>query len=274
MRKHLRAALALAALTLGLPAATAGPRDFVIFATRMGGDTAAAKPYVDRFARHLEMVMGWPTQTSVGTFFASRKEALAALEQTKPGFAVVEPSLYFELRARRQAVVLAQVVSRDLNSPQLVVVAKDPAIKTLGDLTGKRLFTQLADSGKYLSNVVFDAKGPAAERLQLKQVGIVQKGVRAVLRGEADATVLDPEQLAEAKKLDGGEALRTIYTSPQLPGLLVVAFAHLSDAKKLGTSLIGMCATGGPICKELHIENFEVANAALLSNCEKRYEKP
>ena len=53
------------------------------------------------------------------------------------------------------------------------------------------------------SNVVFDGKGAAETRFQLKQVGVVTKGIRAVIRGEADATLVDPDQLVEAKKMEG-----------------------------------------------------------------------
>ncbi|HMU40708.1 MAG TPA: PhnD/SsuA/transferrin family substrate-binding protein [Pseudomonadota bacterium] len=256
----------------------ATPHDFTIYAIRMGGDATAAKPYVDRFARHLETALGLAEKSANGAFFVSRKEALVAIEQQKPGWAVVEPSLYFELRKQHKVAVLAQVASSDLNTPQIVVVAKDPAFRTLADLNGKRVFTQLADAGKYLSNVVLDGKGAAETRFQLKPVGAIMKGVRAVLRGDADAMLLDPEQLVEAKKLEGGDALRTVYTSEALPGLLVVAFPSLplADQKKLGQTLLGLCQTptGGPVCKEMRIQKFEQANAALLQNTEKRYEKP
>lgn len=269
----------LAALSIPGAVQAAAPHDFSIYAIRMGGDSAQAKPYIDRFARHLESTTGWPASSVSGGFYVTRKEALAAIEQQKPGWAVVEPSLYLELRKSHKAVAIAQVVSSDLNTPQLQVVAKDPAIKSLADLSGKRVWTQLADAGKYLSNVVFDGKGAAETRFQLKQVGAVTKGIRAVIRGEADATLVDPDQLTEAKKMEGGADLRVIYTSPALPGLLVVAFpAILPDAeqKKLTKTLFGMCATpqGGPICKEMRIQKFEATNPSLLSSTEKRYDQP
>ena len=279
MNFHHRIALAVTAL-LALPsvASAAPPHDFSIYAIRMGGDAAQAKPYVDRFARHLESVTGWPAGATNGAFFTSRKEAVAALEQQKPGWAVVEPSLYFELRKSHKAVAIAQVVSTDLNTTQIHVIAKDPAIKTLADLAGKRIWTQFADAGKFLSHVILDGKGAAETRFQLKQIGVVTKGVRAVIRGEADATLVDPDQLVEAKKMEGGADLRSIYTSEALPGLLVVAFPQLpaAEQKKLSGALTGMCATasGGPVCKEMHIQKFEAVNSALLSTTEKRYEKP
>ena len=141
-------------------------------------------------------------------------------------------------------MAIAQVKSKDLNTPQLMVVVKDPAWKSLDDLAGKRIWTQLADAGKYLSHVVLDGKGTAETRFVLKQVGAVTKGIRAVLRGEADATLLDPDQLTEAKKMEGGADLRAIYTSPPLPGLLVIAFPQVlvdAEQEKLSRVLLAMC---------------------------------
>lgn len=275
-----RMAFALvAALALPSVARAGTPHDFSIYAIRLGGDPAQAKPYVDRFARHLESDTGWPASSASGGFYVSRKEALAAIEQQKPGWAVVEPSLYLELRKSHKAVAIAQVKSKDLNTPQLMVVVKDPAWKSLDDLAGKRIWTQLADAGKYLSHVVLDGKGTAETRFVLKQVGAVTKGIRAVLRGEADATLLDPDQLTEAKKMEGGAELRAIYTSPPLPGLLVIAFPQVlvdAEQKKLSRALLAMCQSpaGGPVCQEMRIQQFEAVSPSLLSSTEKRYEKP
>jgi len=279
MSIHRTALGLLLALALPSAAQAASPHDFSIYAIRMGGDAAQAKPYVDRFARYLETSTGWPANSVSGGFYVSRREALTAIEQQKPGWAVVEPSLYLELRKSHKAEAIAQVVSADLNTSQLMVVVKDPALKSLADLSGKRLWTQLADAGKYLSHVVLDGQGEADKRFALKQIGAVTKGVRAVLRGEADATLVDPGQHEAALKMEGGSALRTIYTSPPLPGLVVIAFPQVLKAdeqKQLSKALLAMCPSpqGAPVCKEMLITKFEPVNSTLLSTTEKRYEKP
>ena len=140
-------------------AAYAGPKDFMIFTPGLGGDAEQAKPYIDRFGQLLDKQLGWPAGSAKGTFYSSRKEALAGITPQKPGFGVMEASLYLEMRAAHKAEVLAQVDSEDLNSPRLHVVVKNPAYKSLADLAGKKLWTTLADSPKYLGNVVLDSKG-------------------------------------------------------------------------------------------------------------------
>lgn len=262
-----------AALLLQAAAGLAGPQDFAVFSTRLGGDAATAQPYVDRLAVHLETAMGWPKGSTKGQFFTSKKDALSGIDLQKPGFAFIEPQLYLEMKGT-WVESLAGVESAELNTTKLNVVVKDPAYKSLADLKGKKLWTTLADWPRYLSNIVFDGKGPA--NLELKQIGAVTKGARAVLRGEADATLLDDFQLLDMKKLEGGDALRSIYSSPKLPTLLVVA-RGLSDGdkKKLTATLLGMCATpkGGEICKEMRITKFVAVDKAAINKATEAYDK-
>ena len=265
-----------AALLLQAAAGLAGPKDFAVYSTRLGGDAETAQPYVDKLAAHLEKTSGWPKDSSKGQFFVSKKDVLAGIEQQKPGFAFIEPQLYLELRKAAKMEAVAGVDSAELNTTKLNVVVKDPAYKSLADLKGKKVWTTLADWPRYLSHVVFGGKGPA--NLELKQIGAVTKGARAVIKGDADATLLDDQQLEEMKKLEGGAALRTIYSSPKLPTLLVVVIGlnPATEKQRLAKSLIGMCGTasGGPVCKEMRITQFVALDNATLNAAMEAYDKP
>jgi len=275
MRHHMLA-VALGVLLVSA-AAEAGPKDFAIYATRLGGDSAAAAPYIAKFNAHVEEALKWPKGSLKGVFFNDRREAAAYIKSTRPGLGVLEPPLYFELRAAEKLTVLAQLESKDLVSPKLHVVVKDPALSTLDKLKGKKLWTMLAESPAYLSKVVLAGKVDAVRHFSLKRVGVAGKGVRAVLRGEADATILDDEQLAAAKKMEGGDKLRSVYDSPALPALPLVAFGTslpAKDQKALVAVLLKMCASpkGAPICKDMRITKFAPVDAKLFSEAQKRYE--
>lgn len=277
----------LAAALLGLlavysqsPQALAGPRNFVSFVTRLGGDPEAAQPYIAKFLDTLEGPAGWPKGSTKGNFVTTRKEALAYIESSKPGLGMMEPQLYLELRKSHDLTPIAQVVSPDLASERLHLVVKDPAIQDLAGLKGKRLVTTLADAPQYLSRVVLAGKVDARQHFQtIKGVGQAMKGARAVLRGEADATLLDDEQLAAAQKLEGGAALRSVHDSPALPPLVVVVFGKAlkpEEQKKLSKVLTEMCGTpkGGEVCKEMHITKFAPVSSPALADAQKRFEQP
>jgi len=265
----------LAATLLAASLSWAGPTDVAINVTRLGGDTASAQPFVDRFLRYIEGKVGWPAGSAKGAFLISRKDVTAAVETQKPALGMLEPALYFEMRKAWNLQPFLMLESRELVSPRLHVVVKDPALQTLADLKGKRLWTMLADTPTYLSKVVLGGSANASD-FTLKQIGQALKGVRGLLRGDCDATILDDEQLASAKQITGGEALRVIASSPALPPIPVVAFGtglSAADRDALAKALKAMCGTsdGGAICKEMHIGRFVPLDPAVLGDVQKRY---
>jgi ABC-type phosphate/phosphonate transport system substrate-binding protein len=267
-----------AALSLGSSALQAAPKDYAIYVTRLGGDTQSAQPFIARFSGYVEESLGWPRGSFKGVFFVDKQEAQAFIKKSRPGLAVLEPPLYFELRKSEKLAPIAQLESKDLVSSKLHLVVKDPRAKTLADLKGKRLWTPLAESPVYLSKVVLGGAVDAKAHFALKRVGQALKGVRALLRGEADATILDDEQLALARKMEGGAALKAIHSSPALPALPLVVFGKSlkpAEQKALVQLLIKMCGTakGGPICKEMRIDRFSAPKTQLFQETQARFEK-
>jgi hypothetical protein len=270
--------VALAA-TLLAGAAQAAPKDFAIYVTRLGGDSQSAKPYIARFTGYIEEALTWPKGSFKGSFQVERPEILDYIKSTRPGLAVLEPPLYFELRVKEKLTPIAQLESKDLVSSRMHLVVKDAALTSLAALRGKRLWTTLAESPIYLSKVVLEGKVDATKHFKIKRIGQAGKGVRAVLRGDADATLLDDDQLASAKKMEGGDKLRSIFDSPALPALPLVAFGQslsAKDQKALVLALLKMCSSpkGAPVCKEMRIQRFAAINAALLKETQKRFEAP
>lgn len=273
MRKTWILAVALGT-TLVAATAFAGPRDVAIFVTRMGGDSATAQPYVDRFLRYVESTLGWPAASIKGQFLGSRKEAQGFIGTAQPGIGIMDPPLYYEMRKAWNLKPILQVESTDLNSRKFHVVVKDASITGLGGLAGKKLWTTLADYPKYLSKVVLG--GADVSGITLKQIGQAGKGIRAVVRGDADATIVDDEQLSKIKEISGGADLRVIFSSGALPPIPVVVFGTglpAGDQSALVKTMIAMCGTakGGPICKEMFIGKFVPVDAAAFSAADKAF---
>lgn len=276
MRNRIITTIIAPVVLLAAAVAAAAPRDVAVCVTRLGGDSAAAQPYIDTFLRFLEAEVGWPPVSSKGSFLVSKEEVLAFIASARPGIGIMDPQLYFELKKSAHLTPFLQVESADLVSPRLHLVVKQPAFQGLADLRGKRLWTTIADYPRYLSRVVLDGRVNASEHFLLKQIGQALKGVRGVLRGDCEATILDDEQLAKAREIAGGGELRVIQTSPALPPIAVTAFGTAlpgSDRDALTAALLAMCGSprGGPICAELRIAKFTPVNAALFADAQKRY---
>jgi ABC-type phosphate/phosphonate transport system substrate-binding protein len=240
----------------------------------MGGDSATAQPFIERFLRYLEGELGWPAASIKGSFLSTRREATTFVTGTQPGIGMLDPQLYFEMRKDWNLQPILQVESADLYSKKLNVVVKDPAISGLSGLAGRKLWTTLADYPKYLGKVVLDGKVDPST-ITLKHIGQALKGVRGVLRGDCDATVLDNDQLAKAREIPGAQDLRVIHSSAALPPIPVVVFGTgLSGADKdaLAKALLAMCgsAKGAPICKEMFIGRFKALDKAAFGDAEKK----
>jgi len=265
----------LAAL-FAAPMAVSGPKDIAMHLTRLGGNSVLAQPYVDEFLRYIESAAGWAPGTMAGTFHVSKKGAIAYVARARPGIGIMEPPLYFEYRQAWQLEIILQAESNDLVADRLHVVVQDPAVKELADLKGRRLWTTLADYPRYLSRVVLGGQVDAAAHFALKPVHQALTGARGVLRGDCDAAILDDDQFAKAREMEGGKNLRAIYDSPALPPLPVVVFGTaltVAERQALVKALIGMGGNseGAAICRRMHIGRFSELNSALFGDIQKRY---
>lgn len=268
-------ALIVFSLVLVESVALAGPRDVAILVRRIGGDTASAQPYIDRFLRIIEKGMGWQASSAKGSFLTSRKALVEYRTSANPGLGMMDPPAYFELQKEWSLRPLVQVESAELVSDKLHVVVKAPEIRSLADLQGKRVWTTIGDYPRYLSRVVLGGQVDAGSAWQLKQIGQALKGVRGVIRGDCDATLLDDEQFAKAKTIAGGADLRAIYSSPALPRIPVVEFGNALPEKERTTfvkTLLEMCSSpsGAPVCKEMHITRFAPLDKGLFDAAQKR----
>src|SRR5438445_9819150 len=121
--------LGLAALA---PRAHAASTDFIVQSASSGGTPENSKPYIDQFVSYAQSVLsGW--KPIAMSFFQNRKAADHAILERKPGFGMLDPDLFFEIRKREELVVLAAVEGPIFSRGHLHLVVKDPAVKTLED---------------------------------------------------------------------------------------------------------------------------------------------
>jgi ABC-type phosphate/phosphonate transport system substrate-binding protein len=134
-----------------------------------------------------------------------------------------------------------------------------------------------AESPVYLSKIVLDGKVDANKHFALKPMSNALKGVRAVLKGECDATLLDDETLSAAAKMEGGAELKRAFTSPKLPATplsIVAKSVTPAEKKKLIEVLTAMCgdAEGKAICTDMRVEKFTAIDAASFAAFTKKYD--
>jgi ABC-type phosphate/phosphonate transport system substrate-binding protein len=260
------------AITLFMLSGTAhaAPHDFVVQLARVGGDTQTAQPQIDALMRYLEQQLKWPPNSAHGLFVIKQSEAEQYIEQQKPGYGIFDPEIFFALRKKHSLEPLAAVKIATQPSGKLHVVVNDPKLKTLADLKGKKGLSDWFKNPAYLSRVAF--KGFDFEKdATLETTSSPLKGIKAVVAGTADFTVVDDSVLPKLK--DFGPGLHSIADSGPMPPTMVVAFGKQPDAAALTKTLLGLCSANAELCKNLTIEKFMPLDKAAYEEAVRKYEK-
>jgi len=256
--------------------ALAGPHDFVIQHAGSGGDTATAQGYIDQFLRYAEATLKWPANSAAGQFFTNQAQAQAYIEAKKPGFGILDAPVYLDLQKSDDLMVIASVEGTNQLTGHLSVVVKDPKLKSLADLKGKKVVSNHVDNPKFLSTIVFKGALDAAKDLTLEQTASPLKGPKAVARGEADATIVSDRELGSIDLK--GQGLQVIYKSPVLPATPVVALGKNTtpaEREAFAKMLFKMCgdSKGKEVCKALEITKFTPPDKAAYEDALRRYSK-
>lgn len=266
-------AVALVVVTLGWAGtATASERAAVLVCHVGGpGDTQVAAPDLKRFLRHLEKTAGLPAGMLHGEYHTRAKRCARYVEAHNPVLAVLDlPTLLGQRKAWGVAPV-ATVGAPDGDRFYVMVAEGGP--KDVAGLKGKRLLGTLARDPRFVSGVVFGGAVDAAAHFQLEQTRRPLKGLRAVARGKADATLIDGQThayLAEAKL---PAPLVAVHQSEGLPRLTLVSLGQPSPiVAKVEAALPKLCeGEGGELCKRFDAQTFTPADPARFDAVIKRY---
>ncbi|MDB4968129.1 MAG: hypothetical protein JWN44_3818 [Myxococcales bacterium] len=255
--------------------AFAGGRDFIVEHAGAGANAANAQPYIDQFLRVAEQASGWPANAAKGEWVDDAPSAEKAITEKKPGFAILDPEVYFELRKRDALEPIGVVRGKTFNKGHYSLVVKDPAFKTLADLKGKKLISNHLASVKYINKVAFDGKVDVAKDFAMTRTAQPSKPIKSVAKGESDAALIDDEQLAQMKEL--APDLKVIWTSPALPPTPVVAFTKNvtpADRAAFAKALPKLCDDKGKaICESMFIDKFAPVDKATFADATKRFDK-
>ncbi|MCU1280547.1 MAG: hypothetical protein JWM53_4093 [bacterium] len=114
----------------------AGGRDFIAEHAGAGANSENAQPYIDQFLRLTETGAGWPANSAKGEWVDDIKGAEKAIAERKPGFAILDPEVFFELRKKEALEPIGAFKGKTFNKGHYSLVVKDPALKTLADVKG------------------------------------------------------------------------------------------------------------------------------------------
>jgi hypothetical protein len=252
---------ACAALWLAaLPAAAEGP--VRLFVLREHGVTAVtlAQPYLDRFVALAAAQNGWTG--AQGFYLTTRPAAEDFIRKEHPHYGILSLSSFLALRQPHRLEVIGRVEVSLSGGRRYHLISRRAA--DLGGCKGRPLATDHADDPRFLERVVARGQFTLAD-FQLRPTRRPLQTTREVIEGQAECALVDDAQMAELAHLAGVTDVRSVWTSDELPQMVVAAFhdAPAAERKTFRSNLPRLCAEEGKaICAEVGIVSLATSNEA------------
>lgn len=256
-----RLAAAFAVAVTAAAAAAEGPVRLFVLREHGVSSATVAQPYLDKFVALAAAKNGWPGGGQ-GTYLASRAAAEEYIRVQHPHYAILSLGAFLALRAPHRLDVLGQVALSLPGGRRYHVITRSEA--DLAGCRGKPLASDHAADPRFVERVIAAGEFTLSD-FQLQPTRRPLQTIRAVLDGGAACALVDDGQLADLPQIPGAEGVRAVWSSAELPPMVVVAFpaAPAEERELFRSNLVPLCAEEGKkICAEVGIVSLTPAAEA------------
>src|SRR5688572_3427417 len=189
---------------------------------------------IDKMYRYLELKTGTEKGRIQGYYTNDREKCLVELEK-KP--AIILPSLpvYLEFKEKYGMTPVAQLRLNQKTEDffYVMIQAKSP-VASVRDLAGKTITGTHLGSPSFLLDIVLEGKlTPSEVTVKPERFGL--RAIRDVIKGKADAVLLDGTQYRAVAGTQFEKQLKLLHTSKALPTPPVTVTKHAP--KEFGAKL-------------------------------------
>lgn len=265
MRAILRSALVSVGLVAAVgaaanDAAAGGSVAVIVLKEHAVGSTAQAQPYLDKLMGVAAKQNGW--DAARGHFQTSRSAAETWIGSEKPHYGILSLAPFLAFKDKYNVEPIGQALVSGGGGQQYFIVSSSAADGAA--CKGKRLATDHADDPKFIEKVVFAGAFKLAD-FNLVTTRRPGEAGRKVITGDADCALIDDAQVAQLAKVDGGAAVKQVWSSARMPPMVVVAFpaAPAAARKSFQESLGKLCTGDGKqACDEVGLTTLKPAAAS------------
>jgi len=255
------AALLFAAASLVSTALAAdGPSVGILVLKEHGvGSPSLAQPYLDRFVALAAEQNDW--ENAKGLYYTNRSNAESFIQEQKPHYAILSLAPFLALKDKYHLEVIGQVAVSLVGGKQYFLISKQAT--NLAGCKGKRLATDHGDDARFIDKVVTGGKFKLADFTLVPTQRPLQT-IKKLLAGETECALVDDAQLTELSHIEGAEGVRKVWSSEELPPMVVVAFpnAPTDERTRFQENLGKVCdADGKTACAEVGIVSLRAATA-------------
>ena len=251
-------ALATAALVPLAEASAGGPVNVLILKEQGVGSSSSAQGYVDTLIATVARQQGWAA--AQGKYLTSRSRAKSWIGDNSPHFGILSLAAFLDFRAGQKLEVIgsAEVVAG--GGRQYFVVSASEG--SLAGCKGKTLGSNHGGDARFVDKVVSGADFDLSD-FELVDTRRPMKTVKSAAAGEVACALIDDAQKQAMARVDGGSRLKVVWSSKQLPPMVVVAFpsAPAAEAKAFKAGLSKVCTgDGAEACKEVGLKALSGAS--------------
>ncbi len=260
-----RVALALSPLVLLVhsPSLSAQERtgvEILVLKEHGVGSPTVVQPYLDRFVAIAAEENGW--SNAKGEYYNNRNAAETFIQTHHPHYGIFSLPAFLALQATYHLQVIGNVAVSLAGGRQYFLISKDAA--DIGACKRSSLATDHADDPRFIDRVVAAGQFTLSDFIVVKTQRPLQT-IKRAMSGEAVCALIDDAQRAELAHLEGGDRLRTVWSSAELPPMVVTAFPVAPDAerKQFQEHLGTLCDDNAQsICSEVGIVSLKAASPA------------
>lgn len=239
VKRFVYIAIFLCFLLPGIAAAASSILNFAIIQPGQPGDSAAAQPVMDALAAYLQQRL--PNSSIAGGYYKRSENALAALADQPPQWAIVSLGFYMEHGVELAMMPIASTRPTGIEEERLYLLVDREQNGDWRQLQGRVEGTMLFQK-QAVARLLF---GSSPEQLPFVLQGTFNplRAVRKVARGQLAGVVLDRLQFQAMQALPLMDQLKSIQCSADLPTAAVVWFgAPDAQARALAKVLQNMAA--------------------------------
>lgn len=223
------------------------------------GSPSLAQPYLDRFVALAAEQNDW--ENAKGLYYTNRSNAESFIQEQKPHYAILSLAPFLALKDKYHLEVIGQVAVSLVGGKQYYLISKRAT--NLAGCKGKTLATDHADDVRFIDKVVTGGKFKLADFTLVPTQRPLQT-IKKVITDETECALVDDAQLTELSHIDGAEGVRKVWSSEELPPMVVVAFPNAppDERTRFQENLAKVCdADGKTACAEVGIVSLRAATA-------------
>jgi len=226
------------------------------------GSPSLAQPYLDRFVALAAEQNDW--ENAKGLYYTNRSNAESFIQEQKPHYGILSLAPFLALKDKYHLEVIGQVAVSLVGGKQYYLISKRAA--NLAGCKGKTLASDHADADdlRFLDKVVSGGKFKLTDFTLVPTQRPLQT-IKKVIAGDTDCALVDDAQLTELSHIEGADGVRKVWSSEELPPMVVVAFPNAppDERTRFQENLSKVCeADGKTACAEVGIVSLRPATAA------------